>query len=248
MKYLILVLTLLCGSAHAKDVLYSPIAMEQTTGLPATIFLTNEESKKCPQGMLYAKLTSGYVSGHPSSDGKLLNELCWERNKSALGFLLLNLSNNQLVSLSNFGIVPGSGPEFQALNQQWTLEMNIAGRVLNSGGKISLEQARAEETSIQLERAAKEEEDRPKNEAIQKAQFSAMQKALDKRHAAQAKLEMERDQYAASIERNQEDAKKKYESQFTYINGGLFSVLRLTPVAIVMDAFSIKPSPKDQAE
>jgi hypothetical protein len=164
MKYLMFALTLICGSAHATDVFYYVVS-DQNTGIPGYIFFTDEKVDRCPENMLRASVVS--------REKAVINELCWVINRNDWSsFLVLNLSNNQILAWQDYGVVPGSGAQANAFLSKWQSEIRIATRVLNSNGQISHKQAEAEDAVLESERLAKIEAERPREEA-RRAQESA---------------------------------------------------------------------------
>jgi hypothetical protein len=125
MKYLALVLAFLCGSANATNVFYYPI-MDQDTGLPNVLYFTDESSSQCPNNMMVARLET--------DDKKVLNTLCWARDRNNMGnTLLLNLYNGQITSnYIPYGVSKYAGDAYPTLMKKWLAENEAATKVMNS--------------------------------------------------------------------------------------------------------------------
>lgn len=125
MKYVAVVLGLLCGSAHATNVFYYPV-MDQETGLPNVLYFTDESSKQCPRNMMVARLET--------EDNQILNTLCWARVRGSPGYLsILNLANGQVTTnYIPYGVSKYAGDAYHALMKIWHDEDEAAAKVMNS--------------------------------------------------------------------------------------------------------------------
>lgn len=129
MKYLALALTLFCGSAHATNVFYWPVA-DQETGVYNVLYLTDQPDKRCPKTMLSANLEN--------RDGEKLNALCWSRlrGQMTMQFSIMNLQTGQIFVTGLLGPVPG--PALEAVLQKWRDEDQAAIAEFNRPGRSAL--------------------------------------------------------------------------------------------------------------
>ena len=105
MKYLILVFALSCGSAHATNILFSPVS-------PTTYFyLTDQQTEPCTAGTLWHNIQQ------TSDNGDSFGMGCWrfaDRGKMVEISGGSHESVNRTV-LSDFRPVPGAGKQLYAV-------------------------------------------------------------------------------------------------------------------------------------
>ena len=108
MKYLLLLLTLVCGSAHATNIWYALFVNEGDVK-PNYFYLTNTHSDVCELPWFVAKMES--------NEGKILNNepICWSIGWESLPNIKFPKNNEVFLNVSGFTIVPRAIKEWKPI-------------------------------------------------------------------------------------------------------------------------------------
>ena len=108
MKYLLLLLTLVCGSAHSSNIWYALFVNEGDVK-PNYFYLTNTHSDVCELPWFVAKMES--------NEGKILNKepICWSIGWESLPNIKFPKNNEVFLNISGFTIVPRAIKEWKPI-------------------------------------------------------------------------------------------------------------------------------------
>lgn len=108
MKYLLLFLTLACGSAHATNIFYALFVNEGDVK-PNYFYLTNTHSEVCELPWFVAKMES--------SEGKILNKepICWSIGWESLPNISFPQNNEIHLNVSGFSLIRGAIKEWKPI-------------------------------------------------------------------------------------------------------------------------------------